>query len=223
MTFLARLLSLLLLVSSASAAGFPVANESLNYTVVWPSGLSLGEANLSAAHSGNQWTFDLKLSASVPGFTVNDTYHSVADSNLCAAEFDRTTSHGSRKAAETTTIANGTAIRQTANGGGKTEISVGDCTHDALTFLFFARRELSQGKVPPAQKIIFGNGYQIALQYTGLQTIKLGDASVQADRVVCSVGTNYTFEVYFAKDAARTPLLVRVPFALGAFSMELVR
>jgi hypothetical protein len=29
--------------------------------------------------------------------------------------------------------------------------------------------------------------------------------------------------MYFARDAARTPLLVKVPFALGKFSMELVR
>jgi len=31
------------------------------------------------------------------------------------------------------------------------------------------------------------------------------------------------FEVFFLKDAARTPALVRVPLALGTFSMELVR
>ena len=32
-----------------------------------------------------------------------------------------------------------------------------------------------------------------------------------------------TFEVFFLKDRARTPALVRVPLALGTFSMELVR
>jgi hypothetical protein len=31
------------------------------------------------------------------------------------------------------------------------------------------------------------------------------------------------FEVYFARNPARTPLLFRVPLALGRFSMELVR
>ncbi len=35
--------------------------------------------------------------------------------------------------------------------------------------------------------------------------------------------TDITFDVFFAKDAARTPALVKVPLELGTFSMELVR
>jgi hypothetical protein len=35
--------------------------------------------------------------------------------------------------------------------------------------------------------------------------------------------TDTTFEIFFAKDTTRTPLLVRVPLALATFSMELVR
>jgi hypothetical protein len=31
------------------------------------------------------------------------------------------------------------------------------------------------------------------------------------------------FDVFFARDAARTPILVRVPLPLGALSMELAR
>jgi hypothetical protein len=31
------------------------------------------------------------------------------------------------------------------------------------------------------------------------------------------------FEMYFARDAARTPLLIRVPLQMGSFAMELVR
>jgi hypothetical protein len=30
-------------------------------------------------------------------------------------------------------------------------------------------------------------------------------------------------EILFARDAARTPLLVLVPFSLGTFSLELIR
>jgi hypothetical protein len=32
-----------------------------------------------------------------------------------------------------------------------------------------------------------------------------------------------TFEMFFARDAARTPLVIRVPLTLGTFSMELAR
>jgi hypothetical protein len=34
---------------------------------------------------------------------------------------------------------------------------------------------------------------------------------------------NFQAEIYFARDPARTPLLIKVPSALGPFSMELVR
>ena len=35
--------------------------------------------------------------------------------------------------------------------------------------------------------------------------------------------SDYMFDVYFARDAARTPLLITAPFAVGKFSMELIR
>jgi hypothetical protein len=32
-----------------------------------------------------------------------------------------------------------------------------------------------------------------------------------------------TFEVFYARDAARTPLLIRVPISLGTITMELTK
>jgi hypothetical protein len=48
----------------------------------------------------------------------------------------------------------------------------------------------------------------------------------QADRFSARVkgpASEHSIEIYFARDPARTPVLVRVPFPLGIFSMELVR
>ena len=42
-----------------------------------------------------------------------------------------------------------------------------DCVKDALTYLFFTREELGQGRVPAAQKILFGGLYQMTLAYAG--------------------------------------------------------
>jgi hypothetical protein len=58
----------------------------------------------------------------------------------------------------------------------------------------------------------------------GTESLKLGNSSVQADHVKASVSgpsSNIDFDVYFLQDRARTLALVRVPLALGAFSMEL--
>jgi hypothetical protein len=215
-----------LLAAATPPAGFPFADETLTYSIVWPSGLSLGEAKLSATRLGTNWTFDLNIDAAVPGYSVKDSYHSTAGPNLCAMEFERQTLHGAKKVSEKITFSDGTAVRKTV-GGGQSEIPVSACAHDALTFLFVARRDFGQGKVPQPEKILFGGAYQLQLQYTGAQNVTIGNVPAQADRVFCTVTVRetqkYEFEVFFARDAARTPLLIRVPFALGAISMELVR
>jgi hypothetical protein len=49
---------------------------------------------------------------------------------------------------------------------------------------------------------------------------------MQADRVNISLhgpASELSFTVFFAQDAARTPVLFRVPLALGTFSMELAK
>src|ERR1017187_1921822 len=77
---------LFLLVSAAFAAaapavaqtGFPFQDEGLHYTVNWPSGLSLGDATLSAHHTANGWDFEIGLDAAVPGFAIKDIFKSSA-------------------------------------------------------------------------------------------------------------------------------------------------
>ena len=210
---------------AAPPTWFPGADETLSYTVNWPSGLSLGEGRLSARQAGDKWEFDFSLDAAVPGFAVSDRYRSLATADFCSLEFDKDATHGRRKSKEKTTFdyRKGTARRATV-GGGKTEIPIGGCARDALDFVFWVRRELSQGRVPPPQTVLFGSSYQVRLEYGGVQTVAVNDKRREADRVaVYSKGpaSELNFEVFFARDPARTPLVVRVPFALGIFSMEL--
>lgn len=222
------LLALLLPAGPAAAqSGFPFTSETLHYSVNWPSGLSLGEGNLRAARNSDRWEFEMTLDASIPGFAVHDRYRSAATANLCSLEFEKDLTHGSRRAREKTVFAYGEGIaHRTTLNGGKSEISISDCGRDALDFLFFARRELGQGRVPPAQTVLFGSAYEVRMEYTGLQSVSVNDAKVQADRVTVAFkgpSSDYSFEIFFARDAARTPVVIRAPFALGSFSMELVR
>jgi len=102
---------------------------------------------------------------------------------------------------------------------------VGSCPRDALTFLFYLRRELGQGRVPPNDTILFGGAYRINMVYTGaVNTTQDGRPSI-ADQVNCIVkgpASELHLEVLFARDAARTPLVVRCPFALGTLTLELI-
>jgi len=220
-----------LLLAGDTLSGFPFQNETLRYNVNWPSGLSLGEAVVTAGKVDAAWQFDLNLSVGVPGFPIGDKYRSSATAtDLCSTELNREISHGSKKVTEKTTFDQkaGTAKRQTVvpAGGGQSDLSFHGCGRDALAFWFFARRELGQGRVPPAETVFFGSGYSARLEYTGAQTIPVAEKQTVTDHLVAHIkgpASDFTFEVFYARDAARTPLLLKIPVTVGTISMELVR
>jgi hypothetical protein len=208
--------------------GFPFTDETLNYSVNWPSGLSLGEGHLIAKRRNGGWSFQLSLDAGIPGYPVKDSYLSQSSNDFCSAEFERTSEHGSRKTDEDETVdtQRSTVKRVTLKGGGDSTFAVPSCVRDALAFLYFTRRELGQGRVPPAQQILFGNLYQTRLDYAGAQVVPVSGKGVETDKIVATMkgpSSELKFEMYFARDAARTPLLIKAKLAVGPFSMELVR
>lgn len=211
------------------APAAPFGDESLSYSVNWPSGLGLGEAQFVSKRTDDRWRFAFSLDAAVPGFIVSDSYQSIAAGDFCSVEFVKTFAHGKKKGGEKVAFdaQKGVASRQTlASGGGKSEISAPGCARDALAFLYFLRRELSQGRIPPPQTVFFGGPYQLKLEYGGKQTVRVNDRQVEAERLRASLkgpASETSFELFFARDAVRTPVMIRVPFALGTFSMELVR
>jgi hypothetical protein len=208
--------------SQPKLSGFPFTDEDLNYSINWPTGSNLGEAHLHAKHTGAKWNFSLSLDAGLPGFALKDTYSSVMGSDYCSVSFDRSTTHGSHTVKELETI---DRDRATALHN-KVDIPVPACVKDALTYLFYSRRELGQGRVPAAQEILFGALHTIRVDYLGAPMITVNGKQVQSDKVTCTVGmgsSDYMFDVYYARDAARTPLLITAPFAMGKFSMELIR
>ena len=207
--------------------GFPFTNESLSYTVNWPSGLNLGEGHMNAVRDGDKWRLELGIDAGVPGFAVRDTYRSMANGDLCSQSLNKDESHGTKKIQETIAIDRATHIAsRTLTGGAISKTPVPDCIHDALSFLYYARRELGQGRVPATQQIDFGALYEARLEYTGAETVRVSDKDILADRIACHIkgpGSEIDFDAWFDRDPARTPLMVRVPLALGKFSLELVR
>jgi hypothetical protein len=213
--------------------GAPV-EEKLSYTVNWPSGLSLGEALVQASKAapreseGERWELRFSLDAAIPGFSVADRFRSTATKDLCSVEFERETAHGSRAGRELTTfdLSSGTATRQTLTpaGGGKSQLSIPACPRDALAFVYFVRRELAQGRLPQTQTLFFGGAYQVRLEFGGRRQLQVGGEQVDADRITASVkgaSSETSFEMFFAQDRTRRPVLVRVPLPLGAFTMEL--
>jgi hypothetical protein len=220
-----------LLLSAVALFAAPVAestlpNETLHYNVNWPSGLNLGEATLSASSSRDAMHFQFDVDAEVPGFAVNDRFRSAASGSFCSAEFQKNTSHGSKKADDKETFDPNTGTVTRGSGSGQSEINSNACGKDALAFLYFVRQELSQGRLPPRETVFFGAPYEIQLDLAGTESVKIGNKPVDTEHVKASVtgpSSSIHFDLFFLKDPARTLALVRVPFAMGTFSMELAK
>ncbi len=218
----------LLLFLAAAPQPAPFKDETLAYTINWPSGLGLGESRMRAARAGERWELEFTLEAAIPGLDITSRFRSITGDDFCSLELEKRLQHGKRKANERTAFdpAKGVATRETLGGGGKTEIPAAGCARDALAFLYHLRRELAQGRLPAPQNVFLGAQYRVALQYAGSAPVRVNDVPMEADRLTLAIkgpASEHTAEIFFARDPVRTPLMVRVPFPLGAFSMELVR
>lgn len=213
--------------------GFPWQSETLRYSINWQSGLSIGDASLTAHKSEKGWEFEASVNAGVPGFSIADRIHSRTSPELCSQELERDFNHAGKKTREKTTFDQkaGSAERVTLlpDGGakpGKSTFDIPSCARDALAFFYYSRLELGQGRVTPPQKVWLGSEYTIKTDYTGSQNITVGNKATLTDHIVVSVKgpkSDFNFEVFYARDAARTPLQIRIPVALGTFTLELVR
>jgi hypothetical protein len=200
--------------------------ETLHYNINWASGLSLGEATLQSNQAGN-WNFDLDMDVSVPGFAVKDKYRSSANTGFCSVRLDKTVSRGSKKSEERVTFdqQKQVAVRQTA-GGGKSEVATEPCARDPFTLLQFVRKELAEGRLAAQQSIVFGAVYQVRFEYAGVQMVEIGKTQIEAERIhTTAVGpaSSVKFDIFFARDASRTPLAAKIPSPLGVFVVELMR
>lgn len=215
---------------AAKAAGFPNTGESLTYSLNWPGGASLGEAHLRATKSDDGWQFDFSLDAAVPGFAVSDHYHSRANADFCSLELEKQTTHGQRKTHEKTVFdyKAGSATRTTlTDDGGHTDLDINNCAHDGLDYVYYARYELGQGHgVPQQQDVLFGASYAARMQFAGVQDVTVGAKHRQADHIILYLkgpASDYKLEIFFDRDPARTPLIIKAPLPVGTLSMELVR
>jgi hypothetical protein len=210
--------------------GFPFQNETLRYNVNYASGLSLGDLSLTAAKTDTGWSISADLDVGVPGLPIRDKYKSSMTAEYCSTQLDRELSRGSKRNTEKTTFDQKAhrATRQTLFplGGGKTDMDLSACARDALAYLYFARKELGQGRVPPAGKVYFGGEYEVRMDYTGAMTIPVGGKQTTTDHLNVSIkgpASKITLEMFIARDAARTPLLIKIPVSIGSLSVELAR
>jgi hypothetical protein len=189
--------------------------------------LSLGEADLTTSIGDTGSSFSFRMDASIPGFAVVESAKSRATPELCSIELRKQGTRGKRKIDEKTDF-DSAAMKatRTTEGGGTSELQTSACAKDALTFVQFVRRELAAGRLPAQQKVYYGSGYSVRVTFAGTQKINISGEAIEADKLLATIkgaSSETTAEMFFSKDAARTPLIIQVPLAMGKFSMELVR
>jgi hypothetical protein len=214
---------------AAKTAGFP-RKELVRFNVNWATGLNLGEAQISAsaAEGGTAaWEFSFQAEAAIPQFPLAEYSRALATADLCTVESEKKAVRGKRKVDEKTTFDSRLlkATRETKDGG-KSEMSLSPCAKDALTFLYFLRRELAAGRLPQSQPVYYGAPYQVSVQYSGSTNITVSEQRVEADRLAVSFKgpvAKATVEAFFARDDVRTPVMVRIPVSAGTIQVERIR
>ena len=198
------------------------------YEITWPSGLSLGEAQFSAIKEGEGWSFEAVIRAALPTMDINDEYHSRTDGELCSKELIKKVRHDKKRLDESVTYdqKNLKARRSVAGVAKLKEVDIPPCGRDGLAFLYYLRRELAVGRVPPPDDLNFGPQYQVVATYAESIEVEVAGKRSMADRMLVDLtgpNSQHSFEIFVGKDKARTPLLIRIPFDLGTFSLKLLQ
>ena len=221
-------LSFFLYVAAVHAqGGFPAGDEVLRYDVKLAGGTAIGTATFEAARvkgSPATWHFRVHTNFSLPGIPVEDTFRSLS-AGFCSAEFEKDSVHGSKKSGEIIVFHpdKGKAMR-TTKGGGVSDIAASPCSKDPVNVLYYTRSELSKGRKPFNGTTIFGAAYTVRMSSPDKTKIKVQGRDQQTDRVAGSYSgpkSKGDFEIFFARDQARTPLLYRIPLAFGNITLEL--
>ena len=218
---------------AAEEASFPpvAQGERLALRLLWPSGVSLGEAILRATPSGNRLRLELTVEATMPQSNINDAFVSVVQAeDLCSLLLQQKIQEGTRTLEERVEFdpQSGQAVRTI---GGRTEtLSLAPCARDPLALFYYFRRELAAGRTPTSGKFFFGRNFSLRIEAAGEETVTAGGARLPSEKFVLTYSaadtaspnpSSMTFEFWIAKDPARRLLRLSLPLALGTFAAEL--
>ncbi|MBI4460204.1 MAG: DUF3108 domain-containing protein [Acidobacteria bacterium] len=212
----------------AQAAAFrPLTQgEKLTYRLLWPSGLNLGEAVLEATPSGQETHFRMTVEISLPQFAIRNSTASVAaGEGLCSVRFREETGDGTKQWWEESVEFDQAAheARRTRNGETNTA-SIAECAQDPVTFLYYFRSRLAEGKPLETGTLFRGGSFEVRVRAAGTETVEFRGQSRPAEKFVVSYpsqGQEMSFELWVSTDAERVPVRMRVPSPLAVFTAEL--
>ena len=199
--------------------------EALRYKLIWPSGVSLGEALLAVSPADNGVRFELSVEADLPIHNIIDSLTSVATPDaLCSLQSQKKIQEGAKKTAESIEFDQKAHQARRTSGGQTASFPIPDCARDPLTFLYYFRSQLAAGSPANLHTFYSVTGHSLEVKALGPETVSAGGRRRPADKYFVTYhrpNSAVTFEVWFSEDARREPLLIRLSTTLAVFSAEL--
>ena len=132
--------------------------ERLIYRLLWPSGITLGEAVFQVSRQGEELHFEATLEARLPQYRVSYSFSSVATKEtLCSLRYQQTLKEGTRSSEETTEFDQAAHRASRTVGRQTTSVEIPECARDPLTFLYYVRSRLAAGQ--PVTRVALDLGY----------------------------------------------------------------
>ncbi|MBI1956280.1 MAG: DUF3108 domain-containing protein [Acidobacteria bacterium] len=212
---------------NTTAAFRPLAHgEKLTYKILWPSGIRLGEAILEASPSGAETHFQVTVEVSLPQYALRHiTSSAAAGEGLCSLRFHQETGEGAKKWWEESVEFDQAAHEaHRTRDGQTTTASIAACAQDPLTFIYYFRSRLAEGKPLDSGTLYRGGNFNVRVRAAGAATVAFRGQQRAAEKYVVtypSQNQEMTIELWISTDAERVPVRIRVPSPLAVFTAEL--
>ena len=212
---------------NSTAAFRPLAKgEKLTYKLLWPSGVSLGEAVMESSPSGAETHFQVTVEISLPQYALRHSSSSAATGEaLCSLRFHQETGEGAKKWWEESVEFNQAAHEaHRTRDGQTTTASIAACAQDPLTFIYYFRSRLAEGKPPDSGTLYRGENFNVRVRAAGTETVAFRGQQRATEKYVAtfpSQNQEVTIDLWISTDAERVPVRMRVPSPLAVFTAEL--
>jgi uncharacterized protein DUF3108 len=199
--------------------------ETLKFRVLWPSGLSLGEAILSASFEHGTARLEMILEADLPIHNLSAKLSSTAtEEGLCSLLYHKKTTEGPKASDEDVEFDQKAHLAKRTMNGQISSLAIPECARDPLTFLYYFRNQLAAGLAATPASIYLGPEHGLEIRRIGPEKVVVGGRERSAEKFSLTYRRPRrasSFDLWFSSDSRREPLLVRLPSSLATFSAEL--
>lgn len=202
-----------------------VSGETLKLRLLWPSGVTLGEAVMSATAGQNDLHFEMTVEADLPIHNISGSFTSIATrEGLCSIQYHRKMNEGPKVSEESIDFDQKAHQARRTLGGQTATLPIPQCARDPLTFLYYYRNQLATGSPADLSTFFLGPERSLEVKPAGTEKVSAGGRERSAGKYLVTYhGPNSarTFDLWFSADGAREPVLIRLPSSLAIFSAEL--